>query len=81
MYRIHWTTLGRERDKLKNWWCPLGISEDQRESRKAASSIQLVGRSVEIRQSVKRKGYTTSGEFQQKSLGVHNEKMGRTVPL
>ncbi|KIH68353.1 hypothetical protein ANCDUO_01310 [Ancylostoma duodenale] len=31
--RIHWTTLERERDKWKDCWRPLGISEDQQESR------------------------------------------------
>ncbi|KIH53067.1 hypothetical protein ANCDUO_16816 [Ancylostoma duodenale] len=29
--RIHWTTLARERNKWKDCWRPLGISEDQRE--------------------------------------------------
>ncbi|EYC42952.1 hypothetical protein Y032_0509g2718 [Ancylostoma ceylanicum] len=31
--RTHWTTLERERDKWKDCWRPLGLPDDQRESR------------------------------------------------
>ncbi|KAK6747700.1 hypothetical protein RB195_000723 [Necator americanus] len=31
--RNHWATLAHDRDKWKNYWCPLDQFEDQRESR------------------------------------------------